>query len=298
MKSKDTFSSFHPVINFLYFIVVLVFSMVFVHPVALLITLVASIWYSVNLTGSKGVKFALTYMLPLYIVATLANIIFNHSGVTILTYLPTGNPLTLESIVYGAAMATMLTAVVIWFSCYSQVMTSDKFIYLFGKIIPALSLIISMTLRFIPKFKAQMDVVVEAQKTLGRDLDEKGFIKKIKRAVTIISIMITWSLENAVETAASMNSRGYGLPGRTAFSIYRFDRRDIIALVWILITTAIICTGWINGAFKVTYIPSITIEEFSSINLLYYLSYFALCITPIGINLFEDIKWKRLESKI
>jgi len=298
MKSKDTFSSFHPVINFLYFAIVLVFSMVFVHPVALVITLISSILYSINLNGSKGVKFALTYMLPLYIVATLANITFNHSGVTILTYLPSGNPLTLESIIYGAAMATMLTSVVIWFTCYSEVMTSDKFIYLFGKVIPALSLIISMTLRFIPKFKSQMSVVVESQRSLGRDMNEKGFIKKIKRAVTVISIMITWSLENAVETAASMNSRGYGLPGRTAFSIYRFDKRDIKAIVWILITTVIVCIGWLTNAFKVVYIPSITVESFSPLYLINYLSYLSLCLTPICINIFEDIKWKRLESTI
>ena len=38
--------------------------------------------------------------------------------------------------------------------------------------------------------------------------------------------MVTWSLESAIDTADSMRSRGYGEPGRTAFSIYRFDDRD------------------------------------------------------------------------
>jgi energy-coupling factor transport system permease protein len=49
---------------------------------------------------------------------------------------PLRNPLTLESIFYGLAAAVMLAAVVLWFGCYNEVMTSDKFIYLFGRVIP------------------------------------------------------------------------------------------------------------------------------------------------------------------
>jgi energy-coupling factor transport system permease protein len=36
------------------------------------------------------------------------NPLFNHAGVTLLFYLPGGNPVTLESMVYGLAAATML----------------------------------------------------------------------------------------------------------------------------------------------------------------------------------------------
>ena len=85
--------------------------------------------------------------------AALVNPAFNHEGATILTYLPSGNPLTMESMFYGVAAAVMLASVVLWFSSYNEVMTSDKFVYLFGRIIPALSLVLSMALRFIPKFK-------------------------------------------------------------------------------------------------------------------------------------------------
>ncbi len=112
--------------------------------------------YSLYLRGKKAAKFGLKYMLPMFVVAALINPAFSHSGKTILSYLPNGNPLTLESIIYGIAAAVMLISVIIWFSCYNEVMTSDKFVYLFGRIIPALSLVLSMTLRFVPKFKAQI----------------------------------------------------------------------------------------------------------------------------------------------
>ena len=109
-------------------------------------------------------------------------------------------------------------------------MTSDKFVYLFGRVIPALSLVLSMTLRFVPKFKAQIQVVSEAQRCVGRDVSNGSVLQRLRNGITILSIMVTWALENAIETADSMKSRGYGLPGRTAFSIYRFDSRDKAAL--------------------------------------------------------------------
>ena len=134
---------------------------------------------------------------------------------------------------YGAAAAVMLASVVLWFSSYNEVMTSDKFVYLFGRVIPALSLVLSMSLRFIPKFKAQMQTVSEAQACIGRDTKNGSVLRRVGNAVKIFSTLVTWSLENAIETADSMRSRGYGLPGRTAFSIYRFDDRDKAALAWL-----------------------------------------------------------------
>lgn len=137
----------------------LAFIMFFMHPVSLTIYLAASLAYAIYLNGKKAVRFSLLYMLPMMLMAAIINPAFNHEGQTILTYLPTGNPLTMESMVYGVAAAMMLVAVITWFSCYTAVMTSDKFVYLFGRVIPALSLVLSMTLRFVPKFKAQFQVV-------------------------------------------------------------------------------------------------------------------------------------------
>ena len=92
-----------------------------------------------------------------------------------------------------------------------------------GKIIPAMSLVISMTLRFVPKFAAQLKVVTNAQRTMGRDVSNGSILQRAKHGLNILSIMATWSLENAIETADSMKSRGYGIPGRTAFSIFTFE---------------------------------------------------------------------------
>lgn len=173
MRNKDAFSGYHPTINFLYFALVLLFSMCLMHPVYLLISLIGALTYDIYLKGRKAVRFAVMGLLPMAALAALVNPAFNHEGATILTYLPSGNPLTMESMFYGVAAAVMLASVVLWFSSYNEIMSSDKFVYLFGRMIPALSLVLSMALRFIPKFKVQMQTVSEAQACIGRDTKKR-----------------------------------------------------------------------------------------------------------------------------
>jgi energy-coupling factor transport system permease protein len=231
------------------------------------------------------------------IFAALINPAFNHEGATILTYLPSGNPLTLESIAYGAASAALLVTVIMWFSCFNAIITSDKFIYLFGRVIPALSLILSMSLRFVPRFKAQLRVISNAQRCVGRDVSSGGILKRAKRGIKILSIMVTWALENAIETADSMKSRGYGLPGRTAFSIYRFDKRDARALTFILACGAAVVAGGAVGAYYFRYFPTVKGAELSPARLAMLLVYFALGIAPVILNVKEDLKWKAIASR-
>lgn len=294
----DTFSDLHPVINFIYFAQVLLFSMFFMHPVCLGISLICAFTYSIYLNGKRALCFNLKYMLPMLAVTALINPVFNHEGGTILTYLKDGNPLTLESITYGIAAAAMFITVICWFSSYNVVMTSDKFVYLFGRIIPSLSLILSMTLRFVPRFKAQLRVISDAQKCMGRDIGSGNPMRRAKHGIRILSIMMTWALENAIETADSMKSRGYGLPGRTAFSIYRFDKRDKNVMFFLLLCGGYIMIGVMRGGFYWRYFPTMKGVGFTPFSVSLYFSYLSLCLAPVVINVKEDWKWKAIQSKI
>ena len=292
MRNKDVFASYHPVINFLYFALVLAFSMIFMHPLCLGISLVCALVYAIYLNGRKAIRFNLIYMLPMFLMAALINPAFNHEGGTILTYLRSGNPLTLESILYGLAAATMLVAVITWFSCYNAIMTSDKFVYLFGRVIPSLSLILSMTMRFVPKFKAQAKAVSDAQRCIGRDVSNGGVIQRAKNGMTILSILVTWALEDAIETADSMKSRGYGLKGRSAFSIYRFDSRDKALLAFLIFCGSYIIAGAFLGGLYWRYFPTAKGGGMGLYSGSLFFAYAILCLTPVGINLVADQQWK------
>ena len=284
--------------NFLYFTLVLTFSMFFMHPVYLMISLLCSAAFSVRLSGKRGLMPQLKFLLPMVLAVALINPAFSHAGTTILTYLPSGNPLTLESIVYGAAAAVMLAAVILWFSSFNVVMTTDKFVYLFGRIIPAMSLVLSMAFRFVPRFGAQLREVSEAQRCIGRDLSEGSAVERLKKAASIVSIMVTWSLENAAQTADSMKSRGYGLSGRTAFSVYCLDGRDKALLVWLLLCGFYIVCGWAAGGIEFHYYPMMTGTQLGAFQLSFMLSYLLLCLTPLILDAVEDKKWKHSSSAI
>lgn len=293
MQHRDTFSGYHPVINLFYFVLVLAFAMVLMHPVCLGISLAAALCCTRTLGGKKAVRGSLLLLLPMAVLAAAVNVLFNHEGATILAYFPSGNPLTLESILYGVSAAVMLSALVLWFLCFSQVMTSDKLVYLFGRIIPALSLVISMTLRFVPKFKAQFKVVADAQKCAGRPIDEGKTITRIKNAVTVFSIMVTWSLENGIETADSMKSRGYGLPGRSAFSIYTFDKRDRKVLLWLTFCAAGMIAGIFSDHFTWQFYPVMRGRPMDAVVICLHLLYLALGMTPVFLHWHEERNWNK-----
>ena len=295
---RDSFADYHPFINFIYFALAIGFTLVLSHPLAQAITLVSSIAYAISITGRKSVFFLLKYCLPMVLLTTFINPAFNHEGTTILLYLSNGNPLTLESILYGISAGIMFVTILFWFASFNRVMTSDKFIYLFGKVTPALSLVISMTLRFVPKFKAQMANVADAQRSIGRDVSSGSIWSRTKTAILIFSIMITWSLENAIETADSMKSRGYGLKGRTAFAIYRFDERDKYTLIWLSFCGLFLISGTMLMAFGFRYFPNIRYAGIDMTTIPFYVVYFAFCITPVVLNIKEKRKWKSLVSKM
>mgnify|MGYP004699478747 CR=1 FL=1 len=295
--NRDTFSGYHPAISLLYFALVIGLTMFLQHPVCLGISLVGALAYALYLKGKKAVRFNLVYMLPLLIVTALLNPAFSHQGVTILAYLPSGNPLTLESVLYGIHAAFLLIAVISWFSCFNVVMTSDKFVYLFGRVIPALSLVLSMSLRFVPRFAAQLRAITDAQKCIGRDVSSGGLIRRAKHGIRILSILITWALENAIDTADSMKARGYGLPGRTAFSLYRFDRRDKGALLFLVLCGGGVLAGALAGKLRFVYMPALSGAAFDLWQAGIFLLYLALCGMPVILNGKEALQWKAQQNR-
>ncbi|MGL6292394.1 energy-coupling factor transporter transmembrane component T, partial [Eubacterium aggregans] len=284
-------------INFFYFVVVLLFSMCFNHPALLIISLVGAVVYTLVLLGVRSsIKFNLVGMLPMLFLVALINPLFNHGGVTILGYWPTGNTMTLESIVDGAVMAIMFIEVIVWFACCNTIMTSDKFICLFERVIPALSLILSMVLCFVPKFKAQMHIITQVQRCIGRDIGSVNVWQRARNAINILSIMVTWALENAIDTADSMKARGYGLKGRTSFSIFRFDSRDRLVGGIMLALFIIVSAGIFGGLAYASYNPIIKYSAFTPLSISCYALYLVFCLMPVIVDLAEAIKWKKMKE--
>ena len=235
------------------------------------------------------------YLLPILLGMAILNPAFNHEGITVLFYLPNDNPITLEAICFGLASAVMMGASIVWFNCCNTVFTSDKIIYLFGRIIPAMSLLISMTLRFVPRFKNYLQSVLRVQRAMHEPENPR---EQLQQAMAAFSSTVSWAMEQSIVSADSMKSRGYGIQGRTAFSIYIFEKRDGITLL----TMAVLCLGAVMpslmGWISWVYYPTMTGSLFGLPQLLSYVCYSGLCLLPLMIDLTEDRKWNSLRSKI
>ena len=82
------------------------------------------------------------------------------------------------------------------------------------------------------------------------------------------------------------------MPGRTAFSIFRVDKRDGHALLYILICSAVVLAGNFTGAYHFRYFPTIK-GEWTGATLIVFAAYFALCTFPVIVNIKEDIVFRR-----
>ena len=287
---NDAFVKLHPFSGIIYFAAVIGFSMLFMNPVCILISLSCAILNAALINGKKALAFTARFIFPMITAVVIINPVFNHRGATVITYLPWNNPLTLESVIYGAAAAAMVASVMLWFSVFNTVMTSDKIICLFGRIIPSLSLVISMSLRFVPRFISQFK-----QLRASRVNRNKASLKTLVRE---LSVMISWALESAVESADSMKSRGYGLKGRTSYNIFKFRKTDGTSLIFTLCISAALIVFIILGTAKYSYFPMFKFDFSTITSVIFYILYAGVMLLPAIISGWEGLKWKRLRSAI
>jgi len=266
------------------------------NPYALGISMLCAICFCGICIGAKKLFVSLAYSLPLMIIVAMVNPIFVHKGDTILFFL-NDNPVTKEAILYGVSSSVMLAAVYYWCKAYNEIVTSDKFIYLFGKVSPKLSLLLSLIIGFVPKLKRKYKEIDEAQKTLGV-YSSGGYVDKLAGKFRVLSILLTDALESSVSTADGMQARGYGLKGRTAYSPYIFTPYDVISLLLILAAgiTAIVLFIVKTGRF--VYYPTISPLNFGIKECALYICAIVVFAFPTIIEIKEEIRWNCLRSKI
>ena len=205
------------------------------------------------------------------------------------------NPITLESAIYGLVMATMLTGVLYWFRIFSEIMTSEKLIYVFGALSPKIALMLSLSLRYVPYFAQQVKKVKNTQTALGL-YKEDNILDRIRGAMRIFSVMVTWVLENGIITADSMTARGYGIGKRSRFSIFSWKPWDISLLALSCLLSGIAVFLLKNNPFS--FYPYFEFPSLNAKTLTGYMLYFLLSLLPTIIHVKEAAKWRFLRSKI
>ena len=310
------FKGYHPLVNVLFFISIIAFGMLLRHPVYLVISFISSTAYYLKLSGKDGRKTVFRFLLPMLLFVVIINSFFNHYGVTTLFILPSGNNFTFEALVMGIVSGITVVSVIQWFFCCNEVVTEDKFMHIFGRILPKGALVVSMILRFVPLYRRRYKEISQARKCMGLNGTD-SFICKMNNTFKNIGILVSWSFENAIETADSMKARGYGLKGRTYYSRFQWHTGDTLALILLVLFDALIIFGLVSNSAYCIYNPyviinqpseigttyiinelNLTINPFGFLSIISLIAFTLLCFLPLTIDLNEDIKWHRLQSKI
>ena len=286
------FSSYHPVINLIYFAAALTGIVLFRHPVFLVISFVAAFAWSVKLRGKRGLLFDLC-LIPLILLYAGIYASYNHFGVTDLAANFIGNEITLESIVYGLVLGTTAAAFLMMFSCFLAVFYVDKIVYLFGKISPRLSLMLSVALRMFGRVRVRASQIETAQRGIGKSVHQGSLWQRMKNGVREASILITWTLESFLESGFSMKSRGCGMRGRTAYSIYRFDNRDRSLVILLFACLIGLAAALMLDQTRIYYDPEIIWNRVTAWSYVFYGVYAVFLLLPMGLECFSEWNFKR-----
>lgn len=280
----------------MFFAAAAIFAMMFDHPVFIGISFSAALAYAVKLKGKAALKMFFCALLPLLIFVVLINTIFAGYGVTVLYTFASGKRITLESAVCGGVTGSLVVTMLLWFACFNEVVTEDKFMYAFGGRMPNTALMLLMVFRFVPLYKRQLSETFSARRAAGL-AQSSGRAAELKNACAAVSGVITRALENAIETADSMKSRGYGSGRRTSYSRFTFSPADAVMIIEILVLSAVIAAGKLSGFAEASYNPIIEIGGFSAMLAVSAAAYAIFCFFPIIYDFAEDIRWNRLYAK-
>lgn len=283
------FGTLHPAVSMCYFVCVIGLTLACPHVVTVLLSLLGSTLFNLALRGRKAFGRTMRFVLPMFLLVCIGNPLVNHRGVTMLCLL-FNQWITLEAIVYGVVTACSLAAIILWFGCYQEVMTSDKFLYLFGKIAPATALLITSALRFIPQMQ-QNAAQIKQSRAMLQDNSPRLF-QKLAHAVQNLSALLGMSMENAVQTADSMKARGFGARRRTTFHLFRFDARDARTLALILMLSGICVVARCYGHGYMEYYPRITALTMGPSSMTMFILFAALMLLPSILEAKEAVVWR------
>ncbi len=284
------FSRWHPAVLAVFFVAVLAVTMFVAHPVLTAISLIGAVC-SCAATGSLiRARDAWFYvLLPLLTAAT--NPLFSHYGGTVLFWL-WRVPYTLESLAYGAVTGVALAATLLWCRCMGRVMTQEKWLALFGRTAPRLALALTLAMRFVPMLRRQGRAMWAAQKAVGL-ADPEHKRARVRSAARLLTALTSWATEKAVDTGRSMQARGYGLAGRTAYRRQRFFVADGVRLA--VCTALTMCA---LAAEPFTYYPYLSGLSFGGGAWAAFAAFALLTLTPLLLAGKEWLEWRCYRSRI
>ena len=280
----------NPYVSCFYFICVIFFSMIFMHPFFVMLNVAFSFTACMVLAKRETLASA-WYTLGFAFVIAIMNPLFSTEGNTVL-FTVFGRSYTLQALVYGFIMAGILISCINWFSCFGKVITTDKFMYMTGGRLPRVTTVLTMVISLIPFFQKKLAEISDVQRTVLPGGNSR------KSAFRALNSATAYAFEHAVNLSFSMKNRGYGTGRASRYADYSFTTEDRILFAAVLAMAAVSFLTVLPAATGVEIIPEIILPPAGIKEYAGTVFYVLLLAVPLITKILEDLQWRYLKSKI
>jgi len=218
----------------------------FDHPLVLAATLAGTVAAGIAAGVGRELARAALFAAPLALFVLVINPIVSQQGLTVLVTGPVlpvlgAVDVTLEAIAYGALAGLRVLVLMLGFALFSATVDPDELLRLFRRISFRSALSASLATRLVPVLGRDSLRLADAYGLRAAPPVAGGArFARSRRAATLTRALTAGALERAVDLAAALEVRGYGLARRpsraTATPWSRADRTfaAAAALGWVL----------------------------------------------------------------
>jgi energy-coupling factor transport system permease protein len=296
MNEGFGFRSLHPLVLFIYYAGGITFGMLLFHPIILLAGWGAAVIVNLHLDRGREWRRWSLPMLTGVVLISVMNPLLSHRGRTVLYYF--GDiPITLESVIYGVTLALSMLNLLTLFVTYRLVMTEQKFLFLFTRVSPKAALVAMMAMGLVPRLRRRLQELMLIQRTRGVTVLEGSLGERARSGARLVGTLLSWTLEDALQTADSMQARGYGTGKRSTYIGYRFRMRDGWTIAGFAACTALLLGAWNKGhGFMIIY-PRLGTYSLSLGDGLALAGYLIYLLLPLGWEWRDRRAWRFLNYR-
>ncbi|PIC86904.1 ABC transporter permease [Sporosarcina sp. P20a] len=280
----------HPFVMFFYYSCLGFFAMFFNHPIFLLAGCLALIGVNLSHDGGQAMKQWTPLMMTMTVLIIVINPLINSRGTHVWFDL-FGKQVTLEAMLYGVVTAMSLLMILLLFVSLNIVLNGNKLLYIFARILPRTAFLIMMSIRFVPLLKRRLTEIQDVQRLKGMTMTQGTLRERAKSGMSMLQILLSWSLEEAVETADSMKARGYGSGTRRPYIPYRMTKSDKRWMSYLLVAFVICGTGGLLGYGKIIIYPELGTLHLSLLDWVVFTCGMAIALFPVFVEGREQLKW-------
>jgi energy-coupling factor transport system permease protein len=286
-----SFERLHPFVTFLYYVSSIMVFMLCIHPIFLIggiVLIVCLNWIQDQFRALKKWWF---FIVSTGVIIFIMNPLFNERGLHVL-FTIFDHRVTLEAVIYGAMNALSILGVTMIFVHYNEVMTPNKLLFLFSKTLPKFAVLLMLTLRFIPLMRRRLEEISSIQRSKGLSVGDGTWREKATNGLLYVQVLMTYSLEEAIQTADSMKARGYGKGPRSTYNHFTFKRMDFIAAVILVILLFTVGYGRYRGYGQLTIYPVMENLLISTEEVVLLVMYLMSLSFPILIKIGGFLWWR------